>query len=221
MKKSIYSLVLADDIIRAIDQLAYQQNTSRSNMVNQILAEHLSLSTPEMQMRDIFSSMEQMMTDSFQLLSQSSASMRAMRTQLPFKYKPTVRYQLELYRESGEALGQIRISLRTQSAQLIRLLELFFDIWASLEDHYVAPQLGHAIKRGSGPGWMSRELYHPGRRQICSSEDVGNALAEYVRLMDQAIRLFFSLADRDLPQITARLEELMRENVADPGLLLL
>ena len=38
MKKSVYSLVLADDVIEAIDNLAYQMNTSRSNLINQILA---------------------------------------------------------------------------------------------------------------------------------------------------------------------------------------
>ena len=31
MNRSIYSLLLMDDVIRAVDQLAYAQNTSRSN----------------------------------------------------------------------------------------------------------------------------------------------------------------------------------------------
>ncbi len=55
MNRSIYSLLLMDDVIRAVDQLAYAQNTSRSNMVNQILAEHLSVKTPEQRMHDILS----------------------------------------------------------------------------------------------------------------------------------------------------------------------
>ena len=47
MKKSVYSLVLMDDIVEAVDRVAYSQNTSRSNLINQILAEYLSLMTPE------------------------------------------------------------------------------------------------------------------------------------------------------------------------------
>ena len=46
MNRSIYSLLLMDDVVQAVDQLAYAQNTSRSNMINQILAEYLSVKTP-------------------------------------------------------------------------------------------------------------------------------------------------------------------------------
>ena len=39
MGKSVYSLVLMDEVVDAIDQMAYRNNTSRSNLINQILAE--------------------------------------------------------------------------------------------------------------------------------------------------------------------------------------
>lgn len=45
MGKSVYSLVLMDEVVDAIDQMAYRNNTSRSNLINQILAEHVSLAT--------------------------------------------------------------------------------------------------------------------------------------------------------------------------------
>ena len=38
MKKNMYSLMLAEEVIREIDKLAEQNNTNRSNLVNQILA---------------------------------------------------------------------------------------------------------------------------------------------------------------------------------------
>ena len=50
MKKTVYSLVLSEDVIREVDKLAYQSGTNRSNMVNQILAEYVSLITPEKRM---------------------------------------------------------------------------------------------------------------------------------------------------------------------------
>ena len=37
VNKSVYSLVLADDVVEAIDRLAYSMNTIRSNLINQIL----------------------------------------------------------------------------------------------------------------------------------------------------------------------------------------
>ena len=42
MNKSVYSLVLTDDVVAEIDRIAYENGTSRSNTVNQILAEYVS-----------------------------------------------------------------------------------------------------------------------------------------------------------------------------------
>ena len=39
MNKSVYSLVLSDEIVQEIDRLAYEMGQSRSAMVNQVLAE--------------------------------------------------------------------------------------------------------------------------------------------------------------------------------------
>ena len=54
MKKNMYSLMLAEEVIREIDKLAEQNNTNRSNLVNQILAEYVSLTTPEKHIQNIF-----------------------------------------------------------------------------------------------------------------------------------------------------------------------
>lgn len=54
LQKSLYSLMLMDDVVREIDRLALQQNTNRSNFINQILAEYVSLMTPEKRIGNIF-----------------------------------------------------------------------------------------------------------------------------------------------------------------------
>ena len=109
MNRSIYSLLLMDDVIRAVDQLAYAQNTSRSNMVNQILAEHLSVKTPEQRMHDIFEQIEALMVqqNAFQIQFQPSDAMLSVRTALAYKYKPTVRYSVELFRNDPKILGEL------------------------------------------------------------------------------------------------------------------
>lgn len=91
MKKSVYSLVLMDDIVEAVDRVAYSQNTSRSNLINQILAEYLSLMTPEKRMRQVFEQMEQLFDGGgcFQIQTQPSDAMLSVRSALSFKYKPT------------------------------------------------------------------------------------------------------------------------------------
>ena len=52
-KKSVYSIVLSDRVVEQVDALAYENGMSRSAMINHILAEQLSLTTPEQQMRSI------------------------------------------------------------------------------------------------------------------------------------------------------------------------
>ena len=45
MNKRVYSIVLSDDVVAAVDRMAYSMNTSRSNLINQILAQHCSYVT--------------------------------------------------------------------------------------------------------------------------------------------------------------------------------
>ena len=132
MNRSIYSLLLMDDVVQAVDQLAYAQNTSRSNMINQILAEYLSVKTPEQRMHDIFEQIETMMVQqkTFQIQFQPSDAMLSVRTALAYKYKPTVRYSIELFRNDPKILGELRVSARTQNAGLLRMLDYFFSIMA-------------------------------------------------------------------------------------------
>ena len=49
-KKSIYSLVLSDDVVEAVDRLAANSGLSRSAMVNQLLAERVRCVPPEMRL---------------------------------------------------------------------------------------------------------------------------------------------------------------------------
>ena len=58
MKKNMYSLMLAEDVIREIDRLAAEKNTNRSNFINQILADYVSLTTPEKHVQNIFDIIE-------------------------------------------------------------------------------------------------------------------------------------------------------------------
>ena len=58
MKKNVYSLVLSENVIAAVDRLAYERHTNRSNLINQILAEYVSYETPEMRMQNVFDRMQ-------------------------------------------------------------------------------------------------------------------------------------------------------------------
>ena len=138
MKKSVYSLVLSDDVVAEVDRAAYQNGLSRSAMINQILAEYVSYTTPEQRMREIFSQVERLLTPGgvFQTLLQPSDSMMSLRSALAYKYNPNVRYSVELF-PGSPTRGELRVSLRSQNSALILYLGQFFRLWARIEQAYV------------------------------------------------------------------------------------
>ena len=128
MKKSVYSLVLMDEVVEAIDRMAYAMNTSRSILINQVLADYASCVTPESRMKDIFSRVEELMqgVDTFQVQLQPSDAMLSIRSALRYKYRPTIRYSVELYRDARQVVGELRVTSRSQSQALLEVLDGFF-----------------------------------------------------------------------------------------------
>lgn len=189
MEKSVYSLVLSDRVVEAVDRMAYSLGSSRSALVNQILAESVSYVTPEKRMRDIFQSIEHMLPQSvFQVLMQPSDAMLSLRSVLSYKYNPSVRYSVELYRDGRENIGELRVSLRSQSSSLILYMSQFFRIWTQIE-----AAAGNAPDCALEDGRYTRVLRLPPGEY--SPEELGEALARYIRAMDSAMKAFFSSLD--------------------------
>ena len=58
MKKTMYSLLLDENVVRAVDQLAHRQGCSRSALVNRLLAEQLGLMTPERRIGEVLQALD-------------------------------------------------------------------------------------------------------------------------------------------------------------------
>ena len=131
MKKNMYSIILSEDVVREIDRLAYENGTNRSNFIDGILAEYCRLVTPEMRIRNIFDRVLELCEGTRFLPSKepSSATM-TLRTSLEYKYHPTVKYDVQLFRRKGHAFGQLKVGLRSQSVELLRVLGNFFNLLA-------------------------------------------------------------------------------------------
>lgn len=189
MKKSVYSLVLMDDVIKAVDQQAYRLGTSRSNLINQILAEHLSCVTPEMRMREIFEQVAELMSSSFRIQEQRSPSLMTVRTALEYKYRPTISYKVELERAPAEYLGTLRVSIRTQSSTLIDMFHSFFAYRAKLENVYLSRLGIDGYSCEIGDGSFSRKLLNTGE---LSGEQAGAAIGGYINDLDRAVKTYFA-----------------------------
>ena len=190
MKKSVYSLVLMDEVVEAIDELAYSMNTSRSNLINQILAERVSFVTPEMRMREIFSQIEQLMDSRFQLLEQPSEAMMTVKSPLKFKYKPTIKYSVELFRSFEGCVGRLKISFRTQSSQLINAIGDFFNAWRKTEDKYLSEVFRGGVPWEANYVNFSRDFYAPDHTGL-SDRQIAEAIGSYINLIDECIKIYF------------------------------
>ena len=147
MKKTLYSLMLSDEVVAEVDRLAHRLGTNRSNLINQILAEHVGFVTPERRINDIFSAMEQLIAPSRELVpffAPNTLTM-SMKSSLEYKYRPTVKYEVELYRGDSDYLGELTVIFRTQSKALIQSMTEFFRIWKSIEDAHLRPMMEDGV----------------------------------------------------------------------------
>lgn len=195
IKRSVYSLVLMDDVIRAIDQMAYQMSTSRSNLINQILAEKVMLTTPEMRMKDIFDKMMMTMESEkkFQVQLQPSDYCISIRSALNYKYNPTIRYFIELYRNGDTAIGELKVTSRTQSAQLQKYLYRFFKYFTRLESIYMTKYFpgrpAHNFTCGDD-GRFARELILIEKNHKLSTDIIAAAIGDYIQLIDTLLTIY-------------------------------
>ena len=214
MNKSVYSLVLADEVIDAVDKLAYEMNTSRSNLINQILAEKLELMTPEMRMRDIFSQMSELMQNNFQLLNRTSDSMMSLKSPLRYKYRPTIRYSFELFRNFSGCVGRLKVYFRTQNRELLDICSNFFSFWLKVEQKYIGKFFTNGVPADFSEGKFVRDFYEITRVGLGDSE-ISQWVSNYISLFNKCIQLYFdSLDDNNKKaQALAMIDKLYRENL--------
>lgn len=188
MKKNLYSLMLSEEVVREVDALAHRMGTNRSALINQILAEYVNYTTPERRINDILSAIEQLMQPSRELVpffSPNSFSM-SLKSSLEFKYRPTVKYEVELYKGAGESIGALSVLFRTQSQPLISGMTEFFRLWKRIEDAHLYPLTGARIEYALFEGKFVRALAAPDAD--CTSEQLAAAISEYITLFDTLMK---------------------------------
>lgn len=181
-----------DDVVEAIDRLAYERNTNRSNLINQILAENVNFVTPEMRMRDIFAQLENILSEScYQILDRSSDSMFALRSPIRYKYRPMVKYTIELFREPKDIVGRLKVSFRTSSKNFTDAVENFFTRWMHMENEYLSEVHPEGV-----PGNLENAKYVRGFLKLSSKNeltenDIAAAIGEYIKVLDKCIKFNF------------------------------
>lgn len=184
--------MLMDDVVRAIDSLALQQNTNRSNLVNQILAEYVSMMTPEKRVNNIFKSIESLINqcgmDIVPYVSPNQMTM-SLKSSLAYKYRPTIKYEVSLYRvPDGGAIGELSVVFRTQSEALILAITEFFKLWTKIEKAYRNDtDIAYALYDGK----FTRSIQVRSDKNY-TNEQVGDHISSYIQMFDKAVKGYVS-----------------------------
>ena len=192
MKKTLYSLMLNEEVVREVDAVAHRLGTNRSALINQILAEYVNYTTPERRINDILSAIEALMQPSRELVpffAPNSLSM-SLKSSLEYRYRPTVKYEVELYRGREDSIGQLSVAFRTQSIALIQSMTEFFRLWKQIEDAHLAPLTGAKIDYALYDGKFVRSIAVPDKD--CSTDELAAALSEYIKLFDKLMKAWLA-----------------------------
>ena len=226
MKKTLYSLILDEDVVREVDLLAHRLGTNRSSLINQILAEYVDYVTPERRISQVLSAVEQLLQPSRELVpffAPNSSSM-SMKSSLEYKYRPTIKYEVELYRdhlmpphivdlndwqvpewpttpegEERQAKDWLTLADTLFEHPLVEAMTGFFRLWKQIEDLHLAPITGrheYALYEGK----FLRSLALPERD--CSTELLAGSISEYVKLFDRMLKAWLS-GSMDAHQVEA------------------
>lgn len=194
MKKYPCHLMLSADVLDEIDQIAERENTTRSNLVNRILADYVSLTMPEKHFDRIFRTVENFLNGcgGFLPFFEPNSPVMSIKSSLEYRYRPTLRYEVEMYRTPDAVIGELNVIFRTQAPELLVELTRFFKLWMNLEALYVSvffPE--NAIRYSLAEGRFTRTFALP-RERSYDPEETGRAIGDYVETFDELLKKWLS-----------------------------
>ncbi len=117
-----------------------------------------------------------------------------MKSSLQYKYRPTVKYAVQLYKSIGEdgRFGELTVNFRTQSEALLSEMTRFFGYWKLLEDSLLAGMYEQgAVDHALQDGRFVRTLALP-VSAAHSSEELGRLISDYVRNFDMLLKAWLA-----------------------------
>lgn len=187
MSKSVYSILLNDEVVDLVDKMARINGISRSSMIEKILAGAVRYETPEIRANNIFSEIERILssTPTMRYLEQPSNYMASIMSALSYRYNPAIKYSVEIFPESNY-LGQLRVTLRTQNPILVEHISDFYTLYSVIEKKYYnknSRYLFDGVK-------FTRLFTFP--TTTLTAKELANHLTKYVRDFDALLGVYFS-----------------------------
>lgn len=193
MAKRLYSLMLNDEVVRAVDYEAHRLGTNRSALIDRVLAEHFEVPTVQKMINDIFGEIDELLSsaDGFNTFFAPDSQTFSVKSALSYKYRPTLKYELTLDNTSSQKLGDISVIYRTQSLMLLSELEEFFKLWTAIERSVLDEKTASEIEYALYDNRFVRSIVLPKNKNY-SAEQIAEALSEYVEVLDNAIKAYLN-----------------------------
>lgn len=187
MAKIVYSLALDEDVIELVDREARKAGMSRSNFVNRALAEAVGYETADKRIADVFSYVESLLVGHGNLhFFGASPNMATVTGTLSCRYRPKMKYSVEIYPNGSDYLGEVKVSSRTGSGYVKNAIEAFYRLWTRLERVYVSEEIPAEISDGR----YRRVLLRPAAE--LGSAKIAKAIADYIDAFDNLLNEYFS-----------------------------
>ena len=153
-------------------------------------------------MRQVFQYLTREINSAFRIQEQGSDAMLSILGSVQYKYRPTIRYCIELHRDMRrEKVGVLKISCRTQSNTLLEAIQQFFLFWVQLEQAY---EPDGACAQGLyqiEPNRLTRVLLRHG---VSSDEALGTAAGKYIQMFHAVLQSYFQGLQRGLSAAVLR-----------------
>ncbi|HIR34531.1 MAG TPA: hypothetical protein IAC91_00335 [Candidatus Faecimorpha stercoravium] len=193
MNKSMYSLILTDEVIARIDRLAYEKGMNRSQLIDHLLAKEVGMHTREHQTRTIISyTVSQINTQESSLHGHMDRGSMEVATYVKYKYNPTIKYGFDIIEENNAPLGLLKIQSRSTAAALRNNLDTFFCLLSVIDDHH--HQLFRIpTKKQTDAGRYQRTIVLP--RLFENTDDaqtVADRLSASILLVDDTMQSYFN-----------------------------
>lgn len=201
MAQSIYSVLLQECLVEAVDALAEDKQMSRSQIINEILSERFEMFTPDYKSNQIMDIVSERLNgnERLHLISIAKGSSIQYRMKVPFKYNPKIRLMMIMNSKDSDCVATLKITSRTTNKAFKACLWQFFkaqnEVTMEHDRLSTYPMLldafmdGEAIVKRFPVKWTEDHM---------TIEEIARELTNYMYMITDAIVSYFeSIEDPD------------------------
>lgn len=199
MSQGIYSLLLQECLVDAVDAMAEEKQMSRSQVINEILSERFEMFTPEYRSNHIMDVVRERLSgnDKFHLISFSKGSSIQYKMIVPYKYNPKIKMMLIMNSKDPLSVATLKVSSRTTNVSFSDDLWGFFESLNHVTENHGRmekyPMLVGAYDKSDA---IYKKFPIEWTKETLSFEEIAREITNYMYMLSESLIGYFeSLED--------------------------